>query len=86
MKETIIKWGIGIGLTAVLTLLGLYVHYTIRSQVELQLKSAGYPSSSVVELMQKDIDANTERTENLKETADKLDSKIERVVQILLED
>jgi len=86
MKDTVFKWLVGAGLTAVVGLLSLYMHYQIRSQVEAQLAAAGYPSSAVVDLMRKDIDANTERAKDLKANAEKLDDKIERVVQILLEE
>ena len=80
------KWAIGVGLTALLSLATLFLHYQIRAQVESQLASAGIVKNDRIELMQKDIDANKERAENLKKESEKLDSKIERVVQILLED
>lgn len=86
MSDAVKKWLIGAGLTALVSLGMLYMHYQIRSQVEEQLADAGYPSSAMVALMQKDIEANEERIALNKENADKLDSKIERVVQILLEE
>lgn len=80
------KWAIGAGLTALLSLGALFMHYQIKAQVETQLAAAGIVKNDRIELMQKDIDANTERVNNLKKESEKLDSKIERVVQILLED
>lgn len=85
MKDAALKAIIGLAITGVLTLAGLFVHFQVKSQVETQLTAAGYPSSATIELMQKDIEANEERIDNLKATSDKLDSKIERVVDILLE-
>jgi len=83
--ETVIKWGIAAGLSALVSLGVLFLYFQVKSQVETQLKDAGYPSSSVVELMQKDIEANEERIVSLKESSDKLDVKIEKIVDILLE-
>ena len=83
--ETVIKWGIAAGLSALVSLGVLFLYFQVKSQVETQLKDAGYPSSSVVKLMQKDIEANEERIVSLKESSDKLDVKIEKIVDILLE-
>ena len=83
--ETVTKWAISAGLSALVVLGGLFLYFQVKSQVETQLKDAGYPSSSVVELMQKDIEANEERIGDLKKSSDKLDVKIEKIVDILLE-
>ena len=85
MKDTLLKALAGLAITAAITLAGLFLHFQVKSQVETQLAAAGYPSSAKIELMQKDIDANEERIETLKVTSEKLDSKIERIVDILLE-
>jgi len=85
MKDTLLKALAGLAITAAITLGGLFLHFQVKSQVETQLAAAGYPSSAQIELMQKDIDANEERIETLKVTSEKLDSKIERIVDILLE-
>lgn len=84
--ETAIKWAIGAGLTALVGLGTLFLYFQVKSQVETQLQAANYPSSATIALIQKDIEANSERIAGLKETSDKLDSKIERVVDILLEE
>ena len=83
--ETAIKWAIGAGLTALVGLGSLFLYFQVKSQVEQQLQAANYPSSATIALIQKDIKANEERIAGLKETSDKLDSKIQRVVDILLE-
>ena len=83
--ETVTKWAISAGLSALVVLGGLFLYFQVKSQVEQQLQDANYPSSSTIALIQKDIEANSERIVGLKETSDKLDSKIERVVDILLE-
>ena len=85
MKDTMLKAIVGLVITAAVALAGLFLHFQVKSQVETQLAAAGYPSSATIELMQKDIDANEERIETLKVTSEKLDSKIERIVDILLE-
>ena len=83
--EAITKWAIGAGLSALVALGGLFLYFQVKSQVEQQLQAANYPSSATIALIQKDIAANEERIRALKETSDKLDSKIERVVDILIE-
>lgn len=86
MKETAMKWLIGAGLTGLLALGGLFLHYQIKDQVGQQLTEAGIPPREMIVEMQKDIEANRERTVANEKNNDKLDSKIERIVDILLED
>lgn len=86
MNDAIVKSLIGVAIAAALGVAYLVMHFQVKSEVEKQLADAAYPSSATIALLQKDVDANTERAENLKENDDKLDSKIERIVQILLED
>lgn len=86
MSDAVKKWVIGAALAGVLSLAGLFLHYQIKSQVEAQLVAAGYPSREMIVEMKKDIEANRKATELNTKNADKLDSKIERVVQILLEE
>jgi len=86
MSDVVKKWVVGAALGAAVSLGALFLHYQIRSQVEQQMAVAGIPPREMIVEMQKDIEANRALGEDNKVRADKLDTKIEKIVDILLED
>ena len=86
MKDTAMKWLLGLALTAAVTFVVLFTRYTIKDEVAAQMALAGIPPKETITAMQKDIAANTERVQAEARKNEKLDDKIERVVAILLEE
>lgn len=62
-----------------------YVEYRVKENTEDALGTVAFVKPSELQALSREIDANAERIANNKEAGDKLDSKIERIVDILLE-
>ena len=63
-----------------------YLDWRINSLVTETVNTAGYTTPEQIEVFKVNQMGLKEDIGELKETADKLDGKIERIVQILLED
>jgi len=67
-----------------------YVEFRVRANTSTEVGNIQFVSpdqlAERVEKLNREIQANAERIANNKENADKLDNKIERIVDILLEE
>ena len=73
-------------LTFVLAGMAGYVEWRIASNVKDHLSEISLATPADIESVSQQISRNGEKIEELQKDTDKIDSKVERIVQILLED
>lgn len=64
---------------------GIYVEWRVSETTVAKVGEVAFVAPDELQALSREVEANAERIANNKEANDKLDSKIERIVDILLE-